>query len=121
MTSAVEKRRERYRFGHRAETRALLCLMMKGYMPVARRYKTPVGEIDLIVRRGRTLVFVEVKARRTRDEAAFAIHARNQLRVVQAAQMFISTYPNYTDWNMRFDAIMVAWYRWPHHITHAFE
>lgn len=119
--SSTAHRRKRYRSGKRAEWLALAYMMAKGYAPVSTRYKTPQGEIDLIMRRGRTLVFIEVKARANRADAAFAIHAKNQSRVVNAARAFLSTHENYHDWNMRFDAIIIAWYRWPHHITHAFS
>ena len=47
----------------------MLLLLAKGFRPIARRYKTPLGEIDLIVKRGRTIAFVEVKARASRDDA----------------------------------------------------
>ncbi len=48
-----------------AETRCALGLRLRGYRVLARRYKVPVGEVDIVARRGRTLVFVEVKARAT--------------------------------------------------------
>ena len=122
MTDAnTIRRRKRNRAGQRAEWLALFYMMSKGYLPVAMRYKTPQGEIDLVMRRGKTLVFVEVKARASREDAAFAIHSKNQTRIVNAARAFLSTYANFQGWNIRFDAIMIAWYRWPHHITHAFS
>ncbi len=95
-------------------------MSLKGYWLVSWRYKTPVGEIDLILRRGRTLVFVEVKARADRDAAAHAIHITNQSRVVRAAQYFLSHHPNYATHEMRFDAVLIAWYRKPHHLPNAF-
>ena len=110
-----------HRGGQRAEWAALALLLCKGYLPLMLRYKTPVGEIDLIARRGNILVFVEVKARAARDDAAHAIHAKNQSRVMRAAQMFLATHPAYARMQVRFDAVLLAWYRFPHHIKNAFH
>lgn len=110
-----------YRAGILAEYVALLFLLLKGYWPLARRYKTKLGEIDLIVRRRRTLVFVEVKGRANHGDAAHAIHRDNQSRVVRAAQHFLHAHPNYHGYDIRFDAMLIAWYRWPRHLHHAFS
>jgi putative endonuclease len=118
---AMTKSKQRaHRNGLRAELVALICLTLKGYWLVSWRTKTPVGEIDLVMRRGKTLVFVEVKARAVRADAAHAIHGENQSRVVRAAQYFLRGHPNYTACDIRFDAVLIAWYRWPHHIQNAF-
>ncbi len=114
-------RRARYRRGVLAEYWALTRLMLKGYRFLAKRYKTPVGEIDLVMRRGNILVFVEVKARRTKSEAAVAIHIKNQKRIMHAARYFLAANPAYTKYQVRFDVCLVTWYRLPHHIPHAFE
>jgi putative endonuclease len=110
-----------HRRGILAEYAALAYLTLKGYRLVALRYKTKLGEIDLIVRRGRSLAFVEVKARSNHADAAYAIHTKNQSRVVQAAQLFLAAHPTYQDYEVRFDALLIAWYRWPHHLRHAFD
>ena len=108
------------RSGHRAEALAALWLRFKGYRILATRYKTPVGEIDLIAKRRNTIAFIEVKGRRTRDGAAQSIHGRNQSRVVRAAQWWLQRHGQYIEHEVRFDACLIAWYRWPHHIPHAF-
>ena len=92
---SVAQRQRSQRHGILAEYLALAYLILKGYRFVTSRYKTKLGEIDLIVRRGKTLVFVEVKARANRDDAAHAVHAKNQSRVVQASQMFLMADPAY--------------------------
>lgn len=115
------KKRTNHRAGLLAEHLALAWLMLKGYMPVATRYRCKGGEIDLIVKRRRTLVFVEVKARRERDTAAHSIHARNQSRVVAAAQYFLNAHPHYADYTVRFDAVLIAWYKRPYHLADAFQ
>lgn len=77
-----------YQRGLWAETLCCLVLRLKLYRIVARRYKTGLGEIDIIAARGRTLVIIEVKARRTRDDAAAAIPERQQTRLIRAASIF---------------------------------
>lgn len=114
-------RQRNYRRGHLAEYAALVYLCGKLYRPLVRRYKTPVGEIDLIVKRGRTLVFVEVKQRKQRDDAAFAVHGKNQSRVVRAAQYFLSAHPEFELHQVRFDVCLIPWYGWPHHLRNAFQ
>ena len=113
-------RRRNHRRGIMAEYLALVFLTLKAYRLVAMRYKTRSGEIDLVMRRGQTLVFIEVKARRTRDDAAFALHAKNQARVVAAAQSFLQNHPSYQSYQVRFDAMLIAWYKMPQHLVHAF-
>ena len=117
---ALKKSRAAEKSGHRAENLAAIFLQLKGYRILARRYKTPVGEIDLIIKRGRAIAFVEVKGRRDRTAAAESIHAQNQSRVVRAAQWWLSKHGQYIEHAVRFDVCLIAWYRWPHHITHAF-
>jgi len=102
-----------------AETVARLYFILKGYRILAERFKTPVGEIDLIVKRGRRLVFIEVKLRRTAAEAVEAIHARNRSRVSRAAELYLQRHPEYTGWELRFDALVLAPYAWPQHIRNA--
>jgi putative endonuclease len=119
--SAKNERQRRHRKGLVAEHLAAWHLRLRGWRIVAQRFKTPVGEIDLIARRGKQLAFIEVKARRHRHDAASAIHIKNQQRVVRAAQWFLSAHPKYADYTQRFDACLVPWYSWPQFITHAFS
>lgn len=102
-----------------AERGAELFLLLKGYRVISRRFKTPLGEIDLVAKRGRTLVFVEVKWRETAVEAAEAIHAKNQARVSRAAALYLQQHPQYTDMDTRFDAVVMARGVWPRHIEGA--
>lgn len=104
-----------------AEGLALLALMLKGYRPLARRFAAAGGEIDLIVRRGRTIAFVEVKARATLDAAATAIDARKRARVSRAARAWLARHPLAADATLRADAVFVAPRRWPRHLPNAFE
>ncbi|MEQ8667239.1 MAG: YraN family protein [Rhodospirillales bacterium] len=121
MAGAADRRRASEAGGRRAETAALLALRLKGYRLVDRRFRCPQGEIDLIVRRGRVLAFVEVKARPTLDEAAHAIDRRQQDRIAAAAGVFLQRQPAVATLDCRFDAVLVAPGRWPRHLPAAWE
>jgi putative endonuclease len=109
------------RSGHRGETLASLYLTAKLYRIVARRVKTPVGEIDLIARRFGVTVFVEVKARKSYDSEDTALVAVNRRRIVKAAMYYTSRHPRLADQPMRFDVIFLAPGKWPRHIVNAFD
>lgn len=93
--------------------------MLHGYWPLAWRYRTKVGEIDLICRKGRTLIFVEVKARPDNLTAQYAITPRNQQRIAAAARHFMASRPQARYQNIRFDALLLVPGRRPHHIKSA--
>ncbi len=110
MTRArsTEQRRKSHQRGHWAERLAAAFLMLKCYWIVERRYKSPVGEIDIIARKGGGFVFVEVKARASLDDAAGSISQHQRARIVRAAQYWISQNPEAADADMRFDAILIG-------------
>ncbi len=107
--------------GISAESRAAAWLIAHGYRILARRFRSPLGEIDIIAARRYTLIFVEVKARATLDEAAFSITPRQKQRIAAAAEIWLANNPVPAIRDMRFDAILVAPRRWPRHIEAAFE
>lgn len=111
MSRAAAERR-----GRRAEWTAALWLTFKGYRILARRVRTPVGEVDLVARRGRTLVFVEVKARTSVDRLTDALDGHALARVHRAANLLLSRFGRGCE-SMRIDAIVVAPRRWPRHLT----
>ena len=104
--------------GRRGESLAAWYLRLKGWRIVARRVKTPRGEIDLIARRGRTVAFVEVKWRRSADDLALALDAYRLRRVIAAAEAVAVRYVRQGD-EPRIDAILLAPGRWPRHIANA--
>ena len=110
-----------FRLGLSAESRAAMLLLAKGYRIAARRWKTPVGEIDIVARRRRDLVFVEVKARNHFDDAAEAVTERSKQRIVAAAEYWLARHADDTDCFIRFDAILVAPGKMPRHIANAFD
>jgi putative endonuclease len=121
MKTALERRRATFQRGHYAEWVALLFLLAKGYRPLARRYAAAGGEIDLVMARGDTIVFVEVKARGLMDDALSSITAIKRQRFSRAVRAWLAR----NDWargkTWRADAVFIAPRRWPQHIVSAFE
>ena len=115
------KRMAAFRRGVSAESVAAILLGAKGYRTIARRWKSPVGEIDLVVKRGRLIVFVEVKARKDLDQAAESVLVRQRRRIVAAAEAWLAAHPEHAGYDMRFDAVLVSPGRMPQHIVSAFE
>ena len=115
------ERQVAFAFGLSAESRAAAFLIAKGYRIVARRWRSPVGEIDIVARRRKTLVFVEVKARERLDDAAEAVIVRQQRRIIAAAEAWLASHPDDINSDMRFDAMLVAPGRLPRHIPAAFD
>jgi putative endonuclease len=116
-----EKRLAAFKLGLSAENRAALWLTAKGYRVLARRWKSPVGEVDLVLKRGRLIVFVEVKARGRVEEAAEAVILRQRRRIVAGAEAWLAAHPEHAGYDMRFDAVLVAPGRLPQHVVAAFE
>jgi putative endonuclease len=124
MAAATDRsalRRAAERRGRRAEELAAWLLRLKGYRLLARRYKTVVGEIDLIVHRGRTVAFVEVKSRPTMDEASEAATPAGRRRIARAASLWLAQNHAVAEWNLRFDVVMLAPGRLPRHLMGAFD
>jgi putative endonuclease len=121
MRTAADRRRATFVRGRFAETLALVLLLLKGYRPLARRYAAAGGEIDLIVMRGDTVVFVEVKARGVLDDALGAIGATKRRRFSRAARAWLARHPWAADRIWRADAVFVAPGHWPRHTEAAFE
>jgi putative endonuclease len=110
-----------FRTGLSAETRAAAYLMAKGYRILARRFRTPYGEIDLVARKRGLVAFVEVKARASLDEAAYAVTPRQQARIIAAAQAWLVAHPEHAEFELRFDAVLIAPRRLPRHLLAAFD
>jgi putative endonuclease len=119
--TAAPERVAAFRTGLSAENRAAAYLIAKGYRILARRFRTPHGEIDIVARRRQLLAFVEVKARRSLDEAAYAVTPRQQQRIIAAAQGWLMTHPEHAAFELRFDAMLIAPRRLPRHLSGAFD
>jgi putative endonuclease len=118
---AAPERVAAFRTGLSAEARAAAYLLAKGYRILAKRFRTPHGEIDLVARRRNLIAFVEVKARASLDEAAFAVTARQQGRIINAAQAWLMAHPEHAEFELRFDAILIAPRHLPRHLLAAFD
>jgi putative endonuclease len=117
----AKARRRAHRFGLRAESIAALLLRLKGYHVLARRFAAAGGEIDLIVRRGATIAFVEVKARDDLDAAMEAITEAKRRRIGRAARIWLARNPWAAALNLRGDAVFVAPRRLPRHLAAAYR
>ncbi|MDP3554257.1 YraN family protein [Methylocystis sp.] len=116
-----DARRAAYVYGLRAETAATLWLRARLYQILARNFRAHGGEIDIIAKRGRTIVFVEVKARGLIDDAVIAITPQKHRRFSQAVGRWLSANPWAMNYTLRADAIFLAPGRLPRHLENAFE
>ncbi len=114
------KRQEAEVRGRRGEAIAAWWLRLHGWRIVAERVKTPRGEVDLIARRGKTVAFIEVKARSKGSDLAFAIDGYRLRRVAAAAEILLPKYAKNAE-NMQIDVILVAPWRWPHHLRNVWH
>ena len=114
-------RRQAFRRGHAAELLCLWHLRLRGYRILARRFRVPSGEVDLIARRGRVLAAIEVKARPSLAAASEAISARQRRRVARALEHFLALRPELAGLALRFDVMLVAPGRLPRHVADAWR
>jgi putative endonuclease len=121
MKTRQKSGKDSYRRGLWAEFLCWMTLWLCGYSVLARRYRTPMGEIDMIARHGDTLVFVEVKARPTYTEASEAIRPAQRDRLKRAAACYLSQHPKYNGLTLRFDALLVCPKALPWHIVSAWD
>lgn len=103
----MNKRVKAYKKGHFAESYAALYLRLKGYKILERRYKTKMGEIDLIAQKGEVIAAVEVKARTSYKDALESVSKSSQIRIQRALEYYISTSKNGADKVLRFDIVTV--------------
>ena len=113
-------RRSAEQAGRFAELIALFYLRLKGYRLLAHRYKSPMGEIDLIMRKGDTTAFIEVKQRASTDAAILSVTAYQAKRISAAARSFMGRDGKAAMQFCRFDIVAISPYHWPKHIENAF-
>ncbi len=114
------KRQRAQRWGYWAEWLAAASLMIKGYRILTLRYKTKLGEIDLIAKKGDLVAIVEVKARPTVSEAVNSVTDQSKIRIENAADLWLAKQRNPHLISMRFDIIAVRPWAWPTHFKNAF-
>jgi putative endonuclease len=116
----MNERRRREQGGRRAETLACWWLRLKGWRILARRMRTPLGEVDIVARRGKVVAFVEVKARANEREAALALDEYRLRRVAAAAGALAHRYAREGDVT-RIDAMFVLPRRLPRHMENVWH
>lgn len=118
-----EQGRKNFTQGKLAEFAALFWLLCKGYRLVGRRITgkrgSGVGEVDLVLRRGRILIFVEVKSRQSYAQALESITNAQRQRIMRGAEQFLKANTQYTDWDCRFDVVAIVPWCFPRHIPNA--
>ena len=98
------KKLKAYRLGHMAEAACIIYLTLKGYKVLERRFKTRLGEVDIVAKRGKNLAFVEVKARNTPVDEV--LNAKQRQRITEAASLFLAKRQKFANSDVRFDLIM---------------
>lgn len=114
-------RQKAHRRGQWAEMFCCAILICRGYKILARRFRCPVGEIDIIAQRGATVAIVEVKARDTFEAGLHAVLPAQRRRLARATEWFIATRPQFTTFTVRFDIMLFTPRRWPYHIVNAWQ
>ncbi len=114
------KRHRAYLRGHSAERLAALARMLKGYRIIGRRYRTKLGEIDLIARHRDVVLIVEVKARTTLEQAMDSVNALTMRRIEAAEDQWLARQPDHARLSWRFDLVAILPWRWPVHIPGVF-
>jgi putative endonuclease len=94
---------------------------LRGWRILARDWRCPAGELDIVARRGRTLAVIEVKARRDLETAVFAINPRQRRRIARATEAFLATRPDLAPLSIRFDVMLVERRRLPRHLAGAWR
>jgi len=114
-------RRRAYTRGRLAESLAAWWLRLQGYRILARGFRVPVGEIDLIARRGSILAIVEVKRRDSLAAAIESVSPRQRRRIRHAAEAFLQRHPGLAGLQVRFDVVLLAPWRLPRHVKDAWH
>ena len=121
LPSASRERLARLRRGRFAELIAACLLIAKGYRILARRHRTPHGEIDLIAERWKRVAFVEVKRRATMADCEAALTPRQAERIGRAADQWLARHARFRDHDIGLDAILVAPGHLPRHLPNALD
>jgi putative endonuclease len=103
-----DRRQDAERAGRRAEFLVRIAYLLRGYQILASRFRASGGEVDLIVRRGKLIAFVEVKLRRSQDLAILAVTPKNRRRLEAAAARFLALRPHFGEFAVRYDIAAVS-------------
>jgi putative endonuclease len=112
---ATQRRQRAQRRGRYAEWLCLWHLRLHGWRILARGWRCPSGEIDILARRRGVLAIIEVKAREEIADAASALAPRQRRRIARTAEAFLASHPDLAGFDLRFDLMLVAPFRLPRH------
>ena len=101
--------------GRRAELFAAIWLQLRGYKLLESRFRCRLGEVDLIMRRGQTLAFIEVKQRQELTQAQTAVTAKNWRRIAMAAEVWAAQHPKAAHLDWRYDLVAITPRSFPKH------
>ena len=118
---SIARRRDAYHAGRAAETLCVWLLRLKGYRVLARDWRVPVGEIDILARRGAVLAAVEVKRRGDLATAVASVGPQQRRRILRALEAFVARQPALGGLTLRFDVMLVAPGAMPRHIVDAWR
>lgn len=119
--SKSQKGREAYYFGYFSEWIAVIYLIFKGYRIVGRNFKNPLGEIDIIAKKGDTLIAIEVKSRHDKNsQIGDVVTERQRKRIINGMRWFLSSNPKFTNFAVRFDVVLVKPFSFPDHLVNAY-
>lgn len=121
MQNNKKKKIISYRFGIFAEILVIVYLRLKFYKILQRRYRSKLGEIDIVAKKGRTIIFIEVKARKNKNAIFEVLTKHQQERIVRSANYFMASNRKYNGYNARFDLVMVAPAFYIKHIKNAWQ
>ena len=124
MTAAKRGHSARHRAQRRGHAAEMLCrwhLRLRGWRIIARDWRCPAGEIDIVARRGQVLAIIEVKARGNVTDAISAILPRQRRRIARATSAFLLAHPDLAGLMPRFDIMLVAPLRLPRHLPDAWR
>ncbi len=117
MLFYLSRKKRAYLKGRWGESLATFYLRFKGYEILENRLKTPMGEIDILARKGKFLIAVEVKSRKNLEEALLALTPFQKGRIEKALLYYLRGKPSSLD--LRFDVVLISGWRWPCHIQGA--
>lgn len=117
MRSSLNLKKQAYLKGKWGEKIAAFYLRCKGYEILEKRFKTPLGEIDILARKSKTLVAIEVKTRETLEKASLALTPFQKKRIERALLFYLAGKTSALD--LRFDVVLISSWRWPSHIQGA--
>ncbi len=121
MARDPSTRRSAERKGHKGETIAVIWLMLKGYRIVARRYKTKIGEVDIIARKRDVVAMVEVKARNSVGEAMDAVDRTTMRRIEAAGDIWLAKQRDFARLSVRYDLVAILPRKLPVHVKRLFD